>query len=78
MQVLTALELARQARIAANRAFLAGLQLTPQAVANGQVTQLCAEIATETPKTMLAKPDNSLFECVKHDSWDLAAHGFVP
>ena len=78
MQVLTALELARQARIAANRAFLAGLQLTPEAVANGQVTELCATISTETPKTMLAKPDNSLFDCIKHDSWDLAGYGFVP
>lgn len=40
-QVLTALELARQARIAANRAFLTGLQLGPQAMTNGQVCALC-------------------------------------
>ena len=38
MQVLTALELGREARIAANRAFLAGLQLAPEAMADGQVT----------------------------------------
>jgi hypothetical protein len=36
-QVLTALELARQARIAANRAYLAGLGLGPQAMHAGQV-----------------------------------------
>lgn len=36
-QVLTALELARQARIAANRAYLAGLGLGPQAMHTGQV-----------------------------------------
>lgn len=36
-QVLTALELARQARIAANRAYLAGLGLGPQAMNCGQV-----------------------------------------
>jgi hypothetical protein len=37
LQVLTALELARQARIAANRAYLAGLGLGPQAMHGGQV-----------------------------------------
>ncbi len=36
-QVLTALELARQARIAANRAYLAGLGLGPHAMHTGQV-----------------------------------------
>jgi len=36
-QVLTALDLARQARIAANRAYLAGLGLGPQAMHTGQV-----------------------------------------
>ena len=39
-QVLTALELARQARIAANRAFLSGLGLTPQSM-RGQVRRRC-------------------------------------
>ncbi|PRW39133.1 cytochrome P450 chloroplastic isoform C [Chlorella sorokiniana] len=39
-QVLTALELARQARIAANRAYLAGLGLGPQAMHAGQVPPL--------------------------------------
>ncbi|PSC73461.1 DNA N-6-adenine-methyltransferase (Dam) [Micractinium conductrix] len=39
-QVLTALELARQARIAANRAYLAGLGLGPQAMNCGQVAAL--------------------------------------
>lgn len=37
-QVLTALELARQARIAANRAYLAGLGLGPQAMHTGQAS----------------------------------------
>ena len=40
MQVLTALELGRQARIAANRAYLAGLQLGPGAMSLGQVRPL--------------------------------------
>ncbi len=40
MQVLTALELGRQARIAANRAYLAGLQLGPDAMSSGQVRPL--------------------------------------
>lgn len=40
LQVLTALELARQARIAANRAYLAGLGLGPQAMHTGQVGSL--------------------------------------
>ncbi|EFN52905.1 hypothetical protein CHLNCDRAFT_138470 [Chlorella variabilis] len=39
-QVLTALELARQARIAANRAYLAGLGLGPKAMSSGQVPPL--------------------------------------
>ncbi|KAL4440210.1 hypothetical protein ABPG75_003211 [Micractinium tetrahymenae] len=39
-QMLTALELARQARIAANRAYLVGLGLGPQAMNNGQVPPL--------------------------------------
>lgn len=62
MQVLTALELARQARIAANRAFLAGLQLAPQAMATGQVTLLalpCFYLATyqlSTDRWQLARP----------------------
>ena len=38
--MLTALELARQARIAANRAYLAGLQLGPDAMSKGQVRPL--------------------------------------
>lgn len=40
VQVLTALELARQARIAANRAYLAGLGLGPNAVHTGTVPPL--------------------------------------
>ena len=40
MQVLTALELARQARIAANRAYLAGLQRGPEAMSKGEVRPL--------------------------------------
>ncbi|KAL0040507.1 hypothetical protein WJX77_009181 [Trebouxia sp. C0004] len=39
-QVLTALELARQARIAANRAYLAGLQKGPDAMSKGEVQPL--------------------------------------
>lgn len=39
-QVLTALELARQARIAANRAYLAGLGLGPKAMNTGQARGL--------------------------------------
>ncbi|GAB4820518.1 hypothetical protein N2152v2_007564 [Parachlorella kessleri] len=39
-QVLTALELARQARIAANRAYLAGLGLGPKALHDGKVEPL--------------------------------------
>lgn len=38
-QVLTALELARQARIAANRAYLTGLGLGPQAMNAGLVSR---------------------------------------
>lgn len=37
LQVLSAIELARQARIAANQAYLAGLKMGPRAIANGQV-----------------------------------------
>lgn len=40
LQVLTALELARQARIAANRAYLAGLGLGAGAMKSGQVPPL--------------------------------------
>ena len=40
LQVLTALELGRQARIAANRAYLAGLQLGPEAMSKGEVRPL--------------------------------------
>lgn len=40
-QVLTALELARQARIAANRAYLTGLGLGPQAMNTGLVRRSC-------------------------------------
>ena len=36
-QVLTAVELARGARMAANRAYLAGLGLGPQAISTGAV-----------------------------------------
>ena len=43
LQVLTALELARQARIAANRAYLAGLGLGPNAVHGGQVAPLAPD-----------------------------------
>ncbi|KAL0042559.1 hypothetical protein WJX79_003671 [Trebouxia sp. C0005] len=39
-QVLTALELARQARIAANRAYLAGLRKGPDAMSKGEVQPL--------------------------------------
>ncbi|KAL3144204.1 hypothetical protein ABBQ32_003985 [Trebouxia sp. C0010 RCD-2024] len=39
-QVLTALELGRQARIAANRAYLAGLQLGPEAMSHGHIRPL--------------------------------------
>ena len=42
-QVLTAIELARQARIAANRAVLEGLQLGPAAMSQGQVKPLPAD-----------------------------------
>ncbi len=38
--MLTALELARQARIAANRAYLAGLQKGPDAMSKGEVQPL--------------------------------------
>ena len=38
--MLTALELGRQARIAANRAYLAGLQLGPEAMSKGEVRPL--------------------------------------
>jgi hypothetical protein len=43
LQVLTALELARQARIAANRAYLAGLGLGPNALHSGQVQPLAPD-----------------------------------
>lgn len=36
-QVLSAIELARQARIAANRAYLASLKMGPRAIASGSV-----------------------------------------
>ncbi|KAL3130580.1 hypothetical protein ABBQ38_008385 [Trebouxia sp. C0009 RCD-2024] len=39
-QVLTALELGRQARIAANRAYLVGLQLGPEAMSQGHIRPL--------------------------------------
>ena len=45
LQVLTAIELARQARIAANRAYLAGLRLGPSAMASGEVTAVPAQNA---------------------------------
>jgi hypothetical protein len=40
LQVLTALELSRQARMAANRAYLAGLGLGPRAMHEGAVSAL--------------------------------------
>ena len=45
LQVLTAIELARQARIAANRAYLAGLRLGPSAMASGEVTAVLGQDA---------------------------------
>ena len=45
LQVLTAIELARQARIAANRAYLAGLRMGPSAMASGEVTAVAGQDA---------------------------------
>ncbi len=50
MQVLTGLELARQARIAANRAYLAGLKIGPQAMHEGRIRPL----APNDPLMLLA------------------------
>ncbi|KAK9867491.1 hypothetical protein WJX84_009338 [Apatococcus fuscideae] len=49
-QVLTGLELARQARIAANRAYLAGLKVGPEAMHDGRIKPL----APDDPLMLLA------------------------
>ena len=45
LQVLSAIELARQARIAANRAYLASLRMGPRAIASGSVQPVAGDNA---------------------------------
>lgn len=83
VQVLTAIELARQARIAANRAYLSGLQLGPQAMSSGAVRPLpvddvavlaaARELARKAARSEAKQQVNPANQCTRLSPTDTSA-----